>query len=186
MVSKFGGWSVENIHQSGIIIVPYDEQWESEFLLLKRVLTDSLGELILRIEHVGSTSIKGMGAKPILDIDVVINDEFIFSEVVGKLYEIGYIHRGDLGIKGREAFACKDSNVPWGESIRQWMEHHLYVCTKDNEELHRHLKFRNYLRGHLEVANEYEQLKIHLAKNAKSRLEYTEAKSEFINKILEL
>jgi GrpB-like predicted nucleotidyltransferase (UPF0157 family) len=177
---------VENSHQSGIIIVPYDERWESEFLLLKRVLTNALGKLILRIEHVGSTSIKGLGAKPILDIDVVINDDFIFSEVANKLNEIGYLHKGDLGIEGREPFGCKDANVPWGENIRQWMEHHLYVCTKDNQELHRHLKFRNYLRGHFEVAREYDQLKVHLAKNSKSRLEYTEAKSEFINKILEL
>ncbi|MFX3675181.1 MAG: GrpB family protein [Paenisporosarcina sp.] len=64
------------------------------------------------------------------------------------------------------------------------MEHHLYVCTKDNQELHRHLTFRNYLRSHPEVARDYEQLKMYLAQNAKFRLDYTEAKSDFINKIL--
>jgi GrpB-like predicted nucleotidyltransferase (UPF0157 family) len=170
---------------SGIRIVPYDEQWEKEFLLLKQVFVKTLGELILCIEHVGSTSIKGLGAKPIIDIDIVINDKFIFSEVSDKLNNIGYIHEGDLGIEGREAFARKDTNVPWDNKTKRWMDHHLYVCTKDSIELQRHLKFRNYLQGHPKKAREYEQLKIILAKNAKSRVDYTEAKSEFINKILE-
>lgn len=176
----------EHKNRSGIRIVPYDEQWEKEFLLLKQALTNTLGELILCIEHVGSTSIKGLGAKPIIDIDIVINDKFIFSEVSDKLNNIGYIHEGDLGIQGREAFAREDTNVPWEDNTKRWMEHHLYVCTKDNKELQRHLKFRNYLQKHPEVAGEYEQLKIFSAQNAKSRLEYTEAKSEFINKILKL
>lgn len=171
---------------SGIRIESYQERWTSEFLLLKQELTDVLGELIVGIEHIGSTSVKGLGAKPILDIDVVIYDEFIFSDVLKKLSEVGYIHKGDLGIEGREAFAREDIYVPRGKNSRQWMEHHLYVCTKDNRELERHLSFRDYLRSHAEVANEYEQLKLHLAKTAKSREEYTEAKTEFVNNVLDL
>ncbi len=171
---------------SGISIEPYQKRWESEFLLLKQEFTDVLRELILGIEHVGSTSVKGLGAKPILDIDIVIFDKSVFSEVVEKLTKIGYIHKGDLGIEGREAFARTDIHVPWGNNSKQWMEHHLYVCTSDNKELHRHLTFRNYLRSHVEVANKYEQLKMHLAKTAKSREEYTEAKTEFINHVLDV
>lgn len=171
---------------SGITIIPYQVKWESEFLILKQVLTDVLGELIVGIEHVGSTSVKGLGAKPILDIDIVIDNKFILSKVIEKLNGIGYIHKGDLGIEGREAFARKDNQVPWGINSNQWMQHHLYVCTKDNKELHRHLTFRNYLRSHTEVVKEYEQLKMHLAETAKSRDEYTEAKTEFINHVLDL
>jgi len=173
-------------HLSGIRIEPYQQRWESEFLLLKQVLTDVLGELILEIEHVGSTSVRGLGAKPILDLDIVIVDKSNFNEVVKKLDLIGYIHRGDLGIEGREAFKREDVHVPWGINSYQWMEHHLYVCTIDNEELHRHISFRNYLRSHTEVAKGYEQLKMQLAKTAKSREEYTEAKTEFVNHVLDL
>lgn len=171
---------------TGIIIEPYQERWESEFLLLKQVLTDVLGELIVGIEHVGSTSVKGLGAKPILDLDIVIVDKSIFRKVLEKLTEIGYIHKGDQGIEGREVFKREDIHVPRGINSKHWMEHHLYVCTKDNKELHRHLTFRDYLRSHTEVANEYEKLKMHLAKTAKSREEYTEAKTEFIHHILDL
>lgn len=177
---------MENEQLSGIRIEPYNQRWGSEFLLLKQVLTEVLGELIVGIEHVGSTSVKGLGAKPILDLDVVIVDKSYFNEVVGKLDAIGYIHKGDLGIEGREAFKREDVHVPWGINSNQWMEHHLYVCTKDNEELHRHLSFRNYLRSHAEIANEYEQLKMQLAKTAKSREEYTDAKTEFVNHVLDL
>lgn len=117
-----------------------------------------------------------MGAKPIIDRDIVINDKFIFSEVSNKLNNIVYIHKGDFGFEGREAFARKDTNVSWNYNTKRWMEHHLYVCTKDNIEFQRHLKFRNYLQGHPEVASEYEQLKIFFSKNAISRVDYTEAK----------
>lgn len=174
----------ENI--SSIRIVPYDKKWEKEFLLLSEVLKNTLRDLVLSIEHVGSTSVKGLGAKPIIDLDIVINDELIFREISDKLHRIGYIHEGNKGIEGREAFARKNDSVPWIDDKSCWIEHHLYVCTKDNKELLRHLKFRNYLREHPEVAKEYEQLKIFLAKNSKSRLEYTEEKSDFINQILDL
>ena len=177
---------MENRYLSGIYIVPFEERWASEFFLLNQVISEALGDLILHIEHVGSTSVKGLGAKPIIDLDVVINDKSIFSKVAEKLNGLGYIHKGDLGIEGREAFACTDIHVPWGENEKQWMEHHLYVCSKDNEELHRHLTFRNYLRKHPEVADDYEKLKMDVAKISKSRLEYTEAKTEFINHVLDL
>ena len=177
---------MENRHLSGIYIVPFEERWASEFNSLNQVISDALGDLIQHIEHVGSTSVKGLAAKPIIDLDVVIKDRSFFSKVAEKLHELGYIHKGDLGIEGREAFGRTDIHVPWGENARQWMEHHLYVCTKDNEELHRHVTFRNYLISHPDVASEYEQLKLHLAKTARSREEYTEAKTEFINRVLDL
>jgi GrpB-like predicted nucleotidyltransferase (UPF0157 family) len=176
----------ENNTRSGIDIYKYDEQWSITFLLLKQVLNNALKELIIGIEHVGSTSVKGLGAKPILDIDVVIEDYSILPEVIKKLEMIGYYHQENWSFKGREAFRRKDTSVPWDGKSTSWFEHHLYVCNKDSEELARHLAFRNYLRTNPNAVIEYEQLKKDLARNAKDRREYTLGKTNFINKILNL
>ncbi|HDR8181188.1 TPA: GrpB family protein [Bacillus thuringiensis] len=142
-------------------------------------------ELVFSIEHVGSTSVKGLTSKPILDIDIVIEDYEIFPEVVTKLGTIGYYHQAEWSFKGREAFGRKDAFVPWdGESI-VWMEHHLYVCDKESEELRRHIAFRDYLREHEDLAVEYGHLKEELARESKSRTNYSEGKTKFITNILE-
>lgn len=172
-----------NIH-SGIEIYEYDEQWSTTFLSLKQVLENVLEDLIIGIEHVGSTSVKGLGAKPILDIDVVIEDYSVLPEVIIKLEMVGYYHQENWSFKGREAFGRKDASVPWDGKRTSWMEHHLYVCNKDSEELARHLAFRDYLRNNPNAVIEYEQLKKDLAKNAKDRTEYTLGKTTFINEIL--
>ena len=88
-----------------VIVVPYDKAWKSAFEEIKKEIERVIGDLIIGIEHVGSTSVEGLSAKPIIDIDVVIKDYSVFATVVQKLETIGYIHEGDLGIKDREAFA---------------------------------------------------------------------------------
>ena len=65
-----------------VVVLPYDEQWKQDFLNIKAELTGALGQLALRIEHVGSTSVQGLSAKPIIDIDVVIKDYTVLGEVV--------------------------------------------------------------------------------------------------------
>ncbi len=87
-----------------VVVLPYDEQWGQDFINIKAELTGAIGQLALRIEHVGSTSVQGLSAKPIIDIDVVIKDYTIFGEVVCALEKIGYRHEGNLVIVGREAF----------------------------------------------------------------------------------
>ena len=94
-----------------VIVLPYDEAWISEFEKIKAEIEGALGDLILRAEHVGSTSVKGLSAQPCIDIDVVIEDYSVLRDVVKKLADIGYIHEGDLGIEGREAF--KYSGYPF-------------------------------------------------------------------------
>ena len=83
-------------------------------------------------------------------------------------------------------FQYSNTKMPWCKEQNQWMEHHLYVCISWNEELQRHLNFRNYLRDHPKAVKEYELLKLGLAKSARTREEYTEGKSEFIERILTL
>ncbi|MGG0120968.1 GrpB family protein [Bacillus paranthracis] len=168
-----------------ITIEEYNIKWESEFNKLQTLINDVMEDSILSIEHVGSTSIKGLAAKPVLDIDIVIEDYGIFPKVVTKLEAIGYYHQAEWSYKGREAFGRKDAFVPWDGESTDWMEHHLYVCDKESEELRRHIAFRDYLREHEDVAVEYGHLKEELAREAKSRTSYSEGKTAFITNILE-
>lgn len=134
-----------------IVVVPYDNNWKLQFETIRAEIQDALGELALSIEHVGSTSVEGLSAKPIIDIDVVIENESKLQAVVEKLAGIGYEHEGNLGIVGREAF---------GYTGKEHLQnHHLYVCTKDSPELKRHLAFRDYLRSHEEAVREYSRIK---------------------------
>ena len=134
-----------------VIVVPYDKVWKSAFEEIKKEIERVIGDLIIGIEHVGSTSVEGLSAKPIIDIDVVIKDYSVFATVVQKLETIGYIHEGDLGIKDREAF--KYSNKP------HLQKHHLYVCPQYSEELHRHVTFRDYLKNNREAVKKYSLVK---------------------------
>ena len=134
-----------------IVVVPYDEKWKLRFEEIAGELSAALGDLAHSIEHVGSTSVPGLAAKPIIDIDVVIEDESKLQAVVDALAKIGYQYEGNLGIPGREAFGY--------EGKTHLMEHHLYVCPADSPELHRHLSFRDYLRGHPEAVKEYSRIK---------------------------
>ena len=134
-----------------VIVLPYDAAWESAFEAIRAEIQTALGDLMLGIEHVGSTSVKGMSAKPCIDIDVVIRDYSVFDAVVQKLDAIGYIHEGDLGIKDREAFKYTDKP--------HLMLHHLYVCPQYSEELRRHITFRDFLRHTPEAVRKYSLVK---------------------------
>jgi GrpB-like predicted nucleotidyltransferase (UPF0157 family) len=134
-----------------IVVLPYDAAWQSAFAKIKSEIEEAIGDLIIGIEHVGSTSVEGMSAKPCIDIDVIINDYSTFTAVVDGLKSIGYIHEGDLGIKDREAF--KYTGKP------HLMLHHLYVCPKHSEELHRHITFRDFLRNNPEAVKKYSMVK---------------------------
>jgi len=143
-----------------MILASYDPNWAVEFSGIEAALAAALGKHILRIEHVGSTSIPGLRAKPILDIDVVIPDYGGFADVVDVLRGLGYAHNGDQGILEREAFNREDAFVPWTEPRRSWMNHHLYVCPAHGEELRRHVKFRDVLRVRADLKEGYEEMKL--------------------------
>lgn len=130
-----------------VTVLPYDRAWKDAFEAIKTEIEAALGDQILGIEHVGSTSVEGMSAKPCIDIDIIIRDDTVFDTVVRRLAAIGYIHEGDLGIPGREAFRY--------ESKPHLLTHHLYVCPQNSRELHRHLTFRDYLRTHPEAVRQY-------------------------------
>lgn len=167
-----------------IKIERHNPEWEKTFRCLSSIYQKKLGSLILSIEHVGSTSVKGLSAKPIIDIDIVIQNNHLLPPVIKGLEELGYYHEGDLGIKNREAFARTNQNVPKDNEGTIWMAHHLYVCLQNSEELKRHLIFRDYLRQNLDAAHAYESLKKELARSTNDRESYTRGKGDFIESIL--
>ena len=134
-----------------VIVLPYDSAWKTAFEDIRAELDAALGNLAIAIEHVGSTSVVGMSAKPIIDIDVVIPDYTAFDAVVQTLAKIGYTHEGDLGIKDREAFKYTDKP--------HLQKHHLYVCPQNSAELHRHITFRDFLRRNPDAVKTYSAVK---------------------------
>ena len=139
-----------------VIVTPYNKAWKTDFENIKHELASALGDLAIGIEHVGSTSVEGMSAKPCIDIDVIIRDYEVFDAVVEKLRTIGYIHEGDLGIRDREAFAYSDKP--------HLQKHHLYVCPQYSEELHRHITFCDFLGKSPESVKKYSEIKEKAAK----------------------
>ena len=156
--------------------MPYDPNWRSDFEAIRAEVEGAVGDLILGIEHVGSTSVEGMAAKPCIDIDVIIPDYSVFDAVVDRLNAIGYIHEGDLGIRDREAFKYADKP--------HLQTHHLYVCPQTSAELHRHITFRDFLRSHPDAVHQYSAVKQHAAQLFPNDIDaYIAYKSECIKKI---
>lgn len=159
-----------------VVVELYNEEWAADFSAVKAELDHALGSLALRIEHVGSTSVIGLSAKPIIDIDVVISDVSLLNDVIEALWKIGYVHEGDLGISGREVFKYEGK-----DHLRK---HHLYVCSENSSELKRHITFRDYLRTHHEAVREYSRIKEEGAALFPNDMDkYIEHKSPFIEKI---
>ena len=160
-----------------IILVEYDPRWPETFESLSKSLLGCLGDLAARIEHVGSTAIAGMVAKPIIDIDVLAAEDADVQAIIRQLARIGYVHEGDLGIRQREAFRAS----------RTLPRHHLYVCHGDGEEYKRHILFRDYLRGNSQTADAYACMKTSAAERFfNDRIAYTNAKSEFVEQVIGL
>ena len=157
-----------------ILITAYDPSWPGVFEALRVRAAEALGPLVLAIEHVGSTAVPGLAAKPIVDLDVVVCAADV-PAAIRALERLGYRHEGNLGIEGREAFV-------WPAGTPR---HHLYVCPAGSPELARHLAFRDRLRADPEVACAYAKLKRELATAYHhDRGAYTEAKSAFIQSVL--
>lgn len=158
-----------------VVITPYDPAWPQVFAALQARLAAGLGQVAVAIEHVGSTAVPGLAAKPVIDIDIVIASAADLPLASERLASLGYAYKGEQGIVGRHAFK-RPADAP---------EHHLYVCAADNLELRRHLAFRDHLRANPADADAYAQLKVELAQHFREDREgYSQAKSAFVEDIL--
>jgi GrpB-like predicted nucleotidyltransferase (UPF0157 family) len=150
---------IDLFEKAAMVLYPYNEEWPHWFEELRQVITSALRERNVPIHHVGSTSIPGLAAKPIIDMDLVIPDYTALTQISEDLSRIGYYNNGEQGIKDRIAFKPADEEVPYCLPRRKWYAHHLYVCPAFSEELCWHLLFRDYLRKNAHDREEYEKIK---------------------------
>lgn len=166
-----------------MLIQPYDPIWALKFKTLRGELEAVLCSEGIEIVHVGSTSIVGLSAKPIIDVDIIYEGEDNFNLIKAKLEKAGYYHNGNQGIEGREVF--KRSPFVHKHLIFDSIRHHLYVCDLHSVELRKHLFFREYLTKNPNKTKEYEVIKFQLAREAKqdqkkyATLKETKARSFF-------
>ena len=162
-----------------VVISDYDPAWPERYEMLRGRLASALGELAAAIEHVGSTAVPGMAAKPVIDLVVLLASKDDLPAVIERLADLGYRHEGDLGIVGREAFA-----TPPGYAAH---DHHLYVCAPDWGGYGDQILFRDYLRARAGAAAAYAELKRALAVQFRNdRTAYTDGKAAFVRSILEI
>lgn len=168
-----------------VIVTDYNSDWNDIFEELKIVYQSNLNGLIIDVQHVGSTSVKGLAAKPIIDIDIIIkNDNKTLQEVTEIMNELGYSFLGDMGIIGRFAFLQTKTTVP--DTGRIWSDHNVYVCFEDSLGLKNHLLIRDFLRGNPEQVQRYGEIKKKLAAKYPYDIEmYINGKTPIIISILE-
>ena len=161
---------------AAIVIAPYDPTWPARFEEEAKRLSQALGELAVRIDHIGSTSVPGLAAKPVIDIQISVARLEPLDPIRNSLAGAGYTHHP----------SDWDAFYPFFHKPATWPHtHHLHVCTTGGREERRHLAFRDFLRANPGIAREYEALKRrlaaeHSAESFESRNAYAEAKSEFI------
>jgi GrpB-like predicted nucleotidyltransferase (UPF0157 family) len=158
-----------------VVVVDYDEEWPRRFEELRARIWPVLADLAVRVEHVGSTSIPGLAAKPIIDMTVVVARRGDVPLAIERLATLGYRHLGDLGIEDRAAFDHRP-DLP---------RHNLYVCPEGTIGLVNQLAVRDYLRAQPDAARRYGELKKRLAVEFPNDIDsYVFGKTDFILDVL--
>lgn len=158
-----------------IEVVPYSEDWPVQFERVAATLRPALVEVPgASIEHVGSTSVPGLAAKPVLDIDVIVEPALV-PAAVAALESVGYAHRGDLGVTGREAFTPPDDDP----------HRNVYVCAGGTLNVRNHLAVRDVLRRRDDLRDVYAVVKLALAADPGMDIDsYIAGKSLVLQKVL--
>ena len=158
-----------------IVVEAYDPQWPVLFAQLADPIRQHLHRHDVTVEHVGSTAVPGLAAKPVIDMDVVVQDANAIPAIIADLTTLGYVHRGNLGIAGREAFYAP-THLP---------RHHLYLGHHATLSIRNHLLIRDYLRQHPPAITAYATLKRQLAQTCGDDIDaYVVGKSQFLADIL--
>jgi GrpB-like predicted nucleotidyltransferase (UPF0157 family) len=155
---------------------PFTNEWERLFSEEKSRLQAAIGKYVLDIQHVGSTSIPGIVAKPIIDIAIAVKNFEKASVCIKSIEQLGYEYKGENGIPRRHFFAKGNPRT-----------HHIHMNELGSREWNDQISFRNYLTLHLEVAKEYAELKMELARQYPTdRQAYLDNKDPFIERVIQL
>jgi len=156
-------------------VVDYDPAWPVQFCQIRDKVWPVVSDVAVGVEHVGSTSVPGLAAKPVIDLDIVIPSRNELPLARAGLGRLGYEYQGDLGIEERYAFRAPPGERP----------HNLYVCCRQSVSLFNHIALRDHLRTHPSDVASYSALKRRLAEQFPQDIgRYIEGKSEFILSIL--
>ena len=155
-------------------VVSYNSNWKRMYKEESEKIKNILNDIIVDIHHIGSTAIPGIKAKPVIDILVEVKDIEAVDRYNNKMEELGYEVMGEYGIPKRRFFRK-------GENKRT---HHIHIFQVGNEEIERHINFKEYLIAHPDKAREYSKLKEKLANKYTYGAEnYTNGKNDFIKEI---
>ena len=164
----------QNIHEA-VILVSYKPEWPAQYELERMKIADALGNLMVGIHHIGSTSVPGLSAKPVIDILVTVRQLSDVSRCIAQLSTLGYIFI-DYPQNTKRRFFRKGSP----------RTHHLHIVEQGSAEMHSPLDFRDALSADAALRSQYEALKADLAaRYPGDRAAYTEAKSAFIRQVIE-
>lgn len=152
-------------------VVPHSSLWARHFAAERSVIEGALGDVVLATHHIGSTSVEGLSAKPIIDIIVEVISLEVLDQNVAKLEALGYEGMGEFGITGRRFFRKGGLN----------RTHHVHAFKSGDAHIDRHLAFRDYLNHSVAVRGEYGELKARLALEFPCDPEgYSDGKDAFI------
>jgi GrpB-like predicted nucleotidyltransferase (UPF0157 family) len=166
------------LRRGSVEVVPHDAGWRDLFEEEQRRLNERIGALTLDIQHVGSTAVPGLAAKPIIDIAVAVASPDLISQCRQPLVDLGYIDRGDAGSDGGHLFVK--------ERAPKMRTHHLHLVSIDDPQWGNYLRFRDMLRIDTLLRARYGALKQDLqAQFAHDRQAYTRAKEAFVQDTLE-
>jgi GrpB-like predicted nucleotidyltransferase (UPF0157 family) len=156
-------------------VTVYNPNWVSQFESLYKEIWPHISDVSLSLEHVGSTSVPGLSAKPTIDLTIVVPNKTSMKTVIARLSSLGIKHKGSLGIKGRESFT----------RLKNFTKHNLYACVIGEQALRNHLTVRDSLRENPALSKEYGELKFELARKFPNDIDsYVEGKSTFLLAIL--
>jgi GrpB-like predicted nucleotidyltransferase (UPF0157 family) len=165
------------LERGTVRVVPSDDEWPAAFAQERHRLFTRIGHLVLDIQHVGSTAVPGLAAKPIIDIAVAVASPADMQRCRPLLVELGYLDRGDAGRKGGYVFVR--------ERAPEVRTHHLHMVTIDDPQWANYLRFRDGLRGDVALRAEYASLKRKLQERfAGDRQGDTAAKDAFVRRVL--
>ncbi len=171
----------ELARKNGVVLVDYDPAWPALYAETAAHIQEACGKLVIEIEHVGSTSIPGIKAKPYLDIMPGFSTFDDGFKVVPAMESMGYESRGEYGIPGRHYFS------KWTEADDRVWKHNVHGYAVGHVEWVRHLIFRDALRAESALRNEYEALKLELAVRFRDDVDpYSDAKSEFVDRVIRM
>lgn len=155
-------------------VVSYNPNWKKMYKEESEKVKNILNDIIIDIHHIGSTSIPGIKAKPVIDILVEVKNIEVVDRYNNKMKELGYEAMGEHGIPKRRFFRKRENK----------RTHHIHIFQVGNEEIERHINFKEYLVAHPDKAREYSKLKEKLANKYTHDVEnYINSKSDFIKEI---